>query len=170
MHLLIVRDGDENDRICPRSWSALNHRDGPRTVDIFLERIADIAFSVWTIGYLQPTGVRTRGNEIRFLVPFTSVNSYKNSFFPSTLEQSSIRYHKNAIPRGFQGRDCFQLPLDQPQMFLTRLFYPAPVNFCKYTNRPSLTCTVHSKCINDHTLRSDIFLPKCPTNLRVNTL
>ena len=44
------RDGDENDRICPRSWSALNHRDGPRTVDIFLERIADIAFSVWTIG------------------------------------------------------------------------------------------------------------------------
>ena len=91
--------------------------------------------------YLQPTGVRTRGNEMRFLVPFTSVNSYKNSFFPSTLEQSSIRYHKNAIPRGFQGRDCFQLPLDQPQMFLTRSFYPAPVNICKYTNRPSLTCT-----------------------------
>ena len=30
--------------------------------------------------------------------------------------------------------------------------------------------TVHSKCINNHTLRSDIFLPKCPTNLRVNTL
>jgi hypothetical protein len=30
--------------------------------------------------------------------------------------------------------------------------------------------TVHSKCINDQTLRSDIFLPKCPTNLRVNTL
>ena len=30
--------------------------------------------------------------------------------------------------------------------------------------------TVHFKCINDHTLRSDIFLPKCPTNLRVNTL
>jgi hypothetical protein len=29
--------------------------------------------------YLQPTGVRTRGNEMRFLVPFTSVNSYKNS-------------------------------------------------------------------------------------------
>ena len=34
--------------------------------------------------YLQPTGVRTRGNEMRFLVPFTSVNSYKNSF-PSTI-------------------------------------------------------------------------------------
>ena len=38
--------------------------------------------------------------------------------------------------------------------------------------------TVHSKCINDHTLRSDIFLPKnvrlipekCSTNLRVDTL
>ena len=27
----------------------MNHRDGPRTVDIFLERIADIAFSVWTV-------------------------------------------------------------------------------------------------------------------------
>jgi hypothetical protein len=31
------------------------------------------------------TGVRTRGNEMRFLVPFTSVNSYKNSFFTSTI-------------------------------------------------------------------------------------
>jgi hypothetical protein len=30
--------------------------------------------------------------------------------------------------------------------------------------------TVYSKCINDHTLRLDIFLPKCPTNSRVNTL
>ena len=35
--------------------------------------------------YLQPTSVRTRGNNMRFLVPFTSVNSYKNSFFPSTV-------------------------------------------------------------------------------------
>jgi hypothetical protein len=26
--------------------------------------------------------------------------------------------------------------------------------------------TVHSKCINYHTLRSDIFLPKCPTHSR----
>ena len=26
--------------------------------------------------------------------------------------------------------------------------------------------TVHSKCINDQTLRSDIFHPKCPTNVR----
>jgi hypothetical protein len=25
---------------------------------------------------------------------------------------------------------------------------------------------VHSKCINDQTLRSDILLPKCPTNVR----
>ena len=28
------------------------------------------------------------------------------------------------------------------------------------------TGTVHSKCINDHTLRSDIFLPKCQTHSR----
>jgi hypothetical protein len=28
------------------------------------------------------------------------------------------------------------------------------------------TDTVHSKCINDQTLRSDIFLPKCSTNVR----
>jgi hypothetical protein len=26
--------------------------------------------------------------------------------------------------------------------------------------------TVHSKCINAHTLRSDIFFPKCPTHSR----
>ena len=30
--------------------------------------------------------------------------------------------------------------------------------------------TVHSKCINDHTLRFDIFLPKCPTNLSQHSL
>jgi hypothetical protein len=35
--------------------------------------------------YLQPTSVRTRGNEMRFPVPFTSVNFDKNSFFPSTI-------------------------------------------------------------------------------------
>ena len=29
-----------------------------------------------------------------------------------------------------------------------------------------LWATVHSKCIDDHTLRSDIFLPKCPTHSR----
>ena len=28
------------------------------------------------------------------------------------------------------------------------------------------TPTVHSKCINVHTLRSDIFLPRCPTHSR----
>jgi hypothetical protein len=55
-----IHDGDENDRICPRSWSVLNHRDGPRTVDIFLERIADIAFSVWTIGYIYCTYYKYR--------------------------------------------------------------------------------------------------------------
>ena len=30
--------------------------------------------------------------------------------------------------------------------------------------------TVHSKCINDHTLRSDIFLPKGPKNLSQHSL
>ena len=30
----------------------------------------------------------------------------------------------------------------------------------------SMKDIVHSKCINDHTLRSDIFLPKCPTHSR----
>jgi hypothetical protein len=34
------------------------------------------------------------------------------------------------------------------------------------SSRIVVTITVHSKCINDHTLRSDIFLPKCPTNVR----
>ena len=46
------RDGDENDRICPWSWFALNHCDGPRTVDFVLEGITDFAFSIWTVGYL----------------------------------------------------------------------------------------------------------------------
>ena len=36
-----------------------------------------------------------------------------------------------------------------------------------YSHNYDLNChTVHSKCINDQTLRSDIFLPKCPTNVR----
>ena len=46
------RDGDENDRICPRSWSALNHRDGPRTVDFVLDGIADFVFSLWAALYM----------------------------------------------------------------------------------------------------------------------
>jgi len=46
------RDGDENDRICPRSWSALNHSDSPRTVDFVRDGIADFAFSVWTALYI----------------------------------------------------------------------------------------------------------------------
>ena len=32
--------------------------------------------------------------------------------------------------------------------------------------QPKCTVTVHSKCINAHTLRSDISLPKCPTHSR----
>ena len=35
----------------------------------------------------------------------------------------------------------------------------------KKKNLPTLP-TVHSKCINYYTLRSDIFLPKCPTRSR----
>jgi hypothetical protein len=49
--------------------------------------------------------------------------------------------------------------------------YQIPViNSCWEKCDVKCAYTVHSKCINDHTLRSDIFLPKCPTNLRVNTL
>ena len=40
----------------------------------------------------------------------------------------------------------------------------AEVNF--KTFMALITGTVHSKCINDHTLRFDIFLPKYPTNVR----
>ena len=49
--------------------------------------------------------------------------------------------------------------------------YQIPViNSCLEKCDEKCAYTVHSKCINDQTLRSDIFLPKCPTNLRVNTL
>ena len=50
------------------------------------------------------------------------------------------------------------------------------VNTTSILSKTLVACTVHSKCINDQTLRSNIFLPKCPTfvdkcptNLRVNT-
>jgi hypothetical protein len=43
----------------------------------------------------------------------------------------------------FNGGICFQLPLDQPQMFLARSFYPAPVFFVNtLTDPPS---RVHSQ-------------------------
>ena len=35
--------------------------------------------------YLTHSGTATRGHGIRFLVPYCSVNAYKNSFFPSTV-------------------------------------------------------------------------------------
>jgi hypothetical protein len=50
-----------------------------------LYRIIHQLVAIPSSPYLQPSGVRIRGNEMRFLVPFTSVNSYKNSFFPSTI-------------------------------------------------------------------------------------
>jgi hypothetical protein len=46
-------------------------------------------------------------------------------------------------------------------------------NICIYKCsifRRAWIATVHSKCINDHILRSDIFLPKCPTNLSQHSL
>jgi hypothetical protein len=61
------RDGDENDRICPRSWSTLNHRDRPRTVDFVLEGITDFAFSVWTVGYIFYMSVRDFIQLLRFI-------------------------------------------------------------------------------------------------------
>jgi hypothetical protein len=49
--------------------------------------------------------------------------------------------------------------LNNPSViFLTQLHSIS--EYCRILN------TVHSKCINDQTLRSDIFLPKCPTNVR----
>ena len=50
-----------------------------------LYRVIHQLVAISSASYLQPTGVRTGGNEMRFLVPLTSVNSYKNSFFPSTI-------------------------------------------------------------------------------------
>ena len=40
------------------------------------------------------------------------------SFFHQTLEQFTNRHNRSAIPGGFQGRDCYTLPLAQPLMFL----------------------------------------------------
>jgi hypothetical protein len=56
----------------------------------------------------------------------------------------------------------------------TRTFYTperkyaykyASITKCSHPVSSSIL-TVHSKCINAHTLRSDIFLPKCPTHSR----
>jgi hypothetical protein len=49
------------------------------------------------------------------------------------------------------------------KMFL--YMYTSGENLNKILNILNLH-TVHSKCINDHTLRSDIFIPKCPTHSR----
>jgi hypothetical protein len=38
-------------------------------------RVIDQLVTIPSAPYLRPTGVRTRGNDMRFLVPFTSVNS-----------------------------------------------------------------------------------------------
>jgi hypothetical protein len=48
----VQRDGNENDRICPWSWAALNHCDGPWTVDFVLDGITDYAYSLWAALYV----------------------------------------------------------------------------------------------------------------------
>jgi hypothetical protein len=50
-------------------------------------------------------------------------------------------------------------------LYFTLCYILISVSTALYTTL-CVTCTVHSKCINDHTLRSDIFLPKCPTHSR----
>ena len=44
--------------------------------------------------YLQPTVVRTRGNDMRFLVPFTSVNSYKRTPSSRLPSDSGTVFHQ----------------------------------------------------------------------------
>jgi hypothetical protein len=67
-----------------RKWDDLITRRQQSKVTM-LYRVIHQLVAIPSAPYLQPTVVRTRGNEMRFLVPFTSVNSYKNSFSPSTI-------------------------------------------------------------------------------------
>ena len=71
-----------------------------------------------------------------------------------------------------------QMDSDQRKQKSTMMNPPPPKKelhhvewvWTKIYSKTVCSLTVHSKCINDHTLRSDIFLPKCPTNLRVDYL
>ena len=68
----------------PIKWDELIIRRHQSKVTM-IYRVIHQLVAIPSAPYLQPSGVRTRGNEMRFLVPFTSVNYYKNSFFPSTI-------------------------------------------------------------------------------------
>ena len=52
---------------------------------VMIYRIVHQLVAIPSAQYLHPAGVHTRGSPSRFLVPYASINSYKNSFFPSSI-------------------------------------------------------------------------------------
>ena len=124
--------------------------------------------------------------------------SYKNYFFYYICLKNVIKYIMLCIMFKFILNYCLNKDVIKKIRIWAQVFGTEPrARVITFTNHPnfgsfcysvseekiffrnnqklvllysSLRYTVHSKCINDHTLRSDIFLPKCPTNLRVNTL
>jgi hypothetical protein len=88
-------------------WNDLITRRQQSKVTI-LYRVIHQLVAIPSAPYLQPTGVRTRGNEMRFLVPFTSVNSYKNSFHTvaaySSCGLTNVLQHVDLTSAGHDDR------------------------------------------------------------------
>ena len=90
----------------------------------------------------------------------------KNKYMFNVYKNQQSR---QTVSRNLMGPKTFPLIWGTYMKLVTKDQISA-INSCWEKCDEKCAYTVHSKWINDQTLRSDIFLPKCPTNLRVNTL
>ena len=65
-------------------WKGLQTRRQHAKVTM-MHRIVHRLVEIPIVPYFHPTGAHTRGHASRFLQPFTTVNSYRDSFFPSGI-------------------------------------------------------------------------------------
>ena len=65
-------------------WEQLQtRRQQAKTIMIY--RIVNQRVDIQAASLLIPTGTHTRGHANRFLVPYCSINAYKNPFYPSSI-------------------------------------------------------------------------------------
>ena len=82
-------------------WPLLQHRRANAKA-VMMYRIVNGLVAIPANKYLVATESRTRGHETRFLQPFTRVQAYKHSFFPS-----AIRIW-NTLPAEIVGKPSFE--------------------------------------------------------------
>ena len=96
---------------------------------IMMFRIVHAMVAIPAFPLLQLMGAATRGHQIKYRIPYCRTNTYKDSFFLSSIRQwnqlpENLTNAKSLEHRGLQGRDFSSYTALDSKMFLS-CFYPA---------------------------------------------